>query len=208
MALIPLAHAAVTKLPIDPADIAAINAGGDQATYGIYQGMVVGVNEFGYVKKASSAVNSFDAFALGLAGDTLARVSSYTVYAESLIVGASSNKRFSQNRVSDFYNETLGSGLMTVYISGGHFLTDMIDDSVTYTVGDRLLPMDNQTGLISNATSGGSNYRDVGFLVSGPTTYPSGVPGNNAFGSSDYSEPLDSYTALGFIGFIMQVGYR
>lgn len=203
MALIPLSHLGVTRLPIDPADIAAINAGGSQTTYGIYQGMAVGVNQYGYVKKADNA--SGDAKMLGLAGDTLARTSSYTVYAESLIVGASSNKRFSQNRVSDFYNETLGSGLMTVYINGGHFLSDMIDDSVTYTIGERLLPMDGQTGLISNATSNGLGYRTVGVLVSGPTQYPSGVPGNNAFGSSDYSEPLDSYTALGFIGFIMLI---
>lgn len=194
MALIPKYHTAVAMFPVDPADVALINSGSSDLTYGVYQGMVVGINGSGYVKKASNSQ-----LPLGLAGDSLAAAAGHTAYQDSILVSSAGTKKSSQNRVSDYFNETLGSGLLTVYIVGGEFYSDMFVAGTSFTVGTAI-KASNTAGFID---ASGSN--SIGILTSGITQYPSGVPGVDGGSSSDYSMALKSYNGTGFISFVMQL---
>jgi len=207
MALIPKYHTAVAMFPVDPADVALVNSGSSDATYGIYAGQVVGLTSTGYIKKATASNASPTILPLGLAGDSLAASAGHNAYQDSLVVNPGGIKKSTQNRVSDYFNETLGSGLLTVYITGGEFYTDMFLNTDTFTVGAKVYanPVAAYTtanaGLITCSTT--SNASQVGVLTSGKNGYPSGVPG--AVNASDYSMSLNSYNGTGFISFIMQL---
>jgi hypothetical protein len=117
--------------------------------------------------------------------------------------------RFTQNRVADNYNETLASGKMTVYHSGGEFWTDMYETenynantAVTSYVPGRVL----YTSLASSGAGIAGDVEDdnggrfttengSGFIVAvclqGPLNYPNGVPGTTAAESGH-----SSFTAL------------
>lgn len=116
----------------------------------------------------------------------------------SLILGAYGDaQRFTQNRVADNYNEVLASGKMTVYHSGGEFWTDQYEatqdggGAATYLPGGPVFTSPATTatnrGLFTDETTNenavGTNYV-VGFTITSPTGYPSGVPGTgpNAVG--------------------------
>lgn len=195
MALIPKYHTAVAMYPVDPADVALINAGSSDLTYGVYAGMVVGLNSSGYVKKASNAQ-----LPLGLAGDSLAAAAGHTAFQDSILVSSAGSKKSSQNRVSDYFNETLGSGLLTVYIVGGEFYSDMFAAGSNFTVGGSVKASNANPGFIDASGSNG-----IGIATSGITQYPSGVPGVDGGSSSDYSMALKSYNGTGFISFVMQL---
>lgn len=189
MALIPKYHTAVAVFAIDPADITSLNAGGAESTYAIYQGMVVGLNSSGYVKKASNAQ-----LPLGLAGDSLAVAGGHMPYQADLIINPAGGKKSTQNRVSDYFNETLGSGLMSVYIVGGEFYTDMYVSGSAFVVGTAV--------KASNATPGKvdmSGSTSIGYCTTVVAGYPSGVPG--AINAVDYSMPL----ATSFMSFVLSV---
>lgn len=205
MALIPKYHTAVAMFPVDPADLTLINAGSSDATYGIYAGQVVGLTSAGYVKHATASNASPTILPLGLAGDSFAAAAGHNAYQASIVINPAGGRKSSQNRVSDYFNETLGSGLMSVYIVGGEFYTDMFLSTDTYTVGAKVYA--NPTAAYTTANAGlvtcstTSNASQIGVLTSGVTNFPSGVPG--AIGSVDYSMPLASYNSTGFISFVM-----
>jgi hypothetical protein len=191
MALIPKYHTAVAMFPVDPSDTAAIHAG--TLTNQIKAGMVIGLNTSGYVKKATGSAGS--APPIGMAGDSLTSTTGYTAYASSLLVSSGGTKKASQNRVSDYFDETLGSGLMTVYIVGGEFYTDQISGTVA-SAGLPFYADNTGTGL---ATTTSTSNVQIGRTTTALINYPSGVPGVDAGVSGDYSMPL----ATQFVGFIM-----
>lgn len=193
MALIPKYHSVVGQYPIDPSDISAVNSGTN--TNAIIQGMVVGLNTSGYVKKATGSGGS--APPIGLSADTLHSARGYNAYSDSLIVNSAGARKYTQNRVSDYFNETLGSGLMTVYLVGGEFYTDQVSGAVA-SAGLALYAENAGTGLVTTTSS--SNVQ-VGRTTTGLINYPSGVPGVDGGSASDYSMPL----ATQFVGFILSV---
>jgi hypothetical protein len=203
MALIPKYHSVVGQYPLDPSDISAVNGGTN--TNAIIQGMVVGLSTSGYVKVASGSGGGSSTVApLGLAADTLHSSRGYNAYSDSLVVNSAGSRKYTQNRVSDYFNETLGSGLMTVYLVGGEFYTDQVSASAVLTPGISLYAelsgsTSAGTGLVTHS-SAASNVK-VGVTTTGLINYPSGVPGVDGGSASDYSMPL----ATRFVGFILSV---
>lgn len=165
MALIVAQHSAVDMFPVDP----NINP----ATTAIYAGMLVGLDATPYVAKAGS-VGASGVQALGIAGDTIADEYKTTAYSTQLVIAPSGATRYTSNRVSDQYNETLASGLMTVYLGSGVFYTDQYDTSVgAWPIGRPLYSTSG--GLFTTST--GTSARTVGYVLAAPEDYPSGVPG-------------------------------
>lgn len=124
----------------------------------------------------------------------------------SLVTGAwGASQRFTQNRVADNYNEVLASGKMTVYHSGGEFWTDQYEvvhadanTLATYAPSTFLFPSGSDEAAggdvlgepeaprsgrftdeasAAHAAPGGNDAYPVGVTLTGPTSYPSGVPG-------------------------------
>jgi len=122
----------------------------------------------------------------------------------ALVIGAwGAQQRFTQGRVADQYNEVLASGKMTVYHSGGEFWTDQYEivssggapagyivdyqpgfalyASGAETAGGRPIgePEAAQRGRFTTeaSTTIGGVSPIVGFCLTAPTSYPSGVPG-------------------------------
>jgi hypothetical protein len=208
MALIPKVHTAVTMYPVDPADVALINSGSSSATYGIFSGQVVGITSAGYVKHATASNASPKIIPIGFAGDSLAGTAAYTAYQDSILVSSGGSKKNSQNRVSDYFNETLGSGLLSVYVGGGEFYTDMFVSSESFTVGALVYANAVAAYTTSNAgmfSSTSTNAYTVGIITGGVSQYPSGVPGVDGGSSSDYSMGLSSYNTTGFIKVLMNI---
>jgi hypothetical protein len=194
MALIVVHHTIADNFDVDPQYTVATNGR-------ILQGMLVGLNSSGYAQRAgndttaSSGNNSI--LPLGLAGDSISDEYRESAYAADLVIGAGRQTsagayvapmRWTSNRVSDFYNEALASGKLTVYIGSGRFATDQYDASQTYVVGQPVYPADatNNPGT-SNSTAGmftnqtnSAKARKVGYVAQVPTMYPSGVPGVDA----------------------------
>tara|TARA_B100000614_G_scaffold262909_1_gene300792 strand:+ start:260887 stop:261414 length:528 start_codon:yes stop_codon:yes gene_type:complete len=162
MALIPVYHVVPSYYPVDP-DYDAVNSP-------IIMGMFVTLQSNGYVAKAN-ATN-----AIGIAGDSIATDSGYTPYAADIVISGNGATRSTSNRVSDFFDETRGSGKLTVYHSGGEFWTDQYESSIA---------ADPPAAVYSsaNALLDDSGSVSVGRLIEGPTDYPSGVPGTDTQGS-------------------------
>jgi len=171
MALIPVYHVVPSYYPVDP----DYNIAGSGE---IKMGMLVGLDANGFVKIASATD------ALGVAGDSLANSSGYTPYSADLIISGSGATRGTSNRVSDFFNETSGSGMMTVYHSGGEFWTDQYT-SITGAPGSAL--ESTAAGLLTTGAT-----TPVGRLLEAPQDYPSGVPSVGS-GSVDQSLSLGSF---------------
>ena len=91
-----------------------------------------------------------------------------------------------QNRVPDMFNETKASGKLTVYHSGGEFITDQWTSVTTNDIGKYLkvsVAGDANDGtLIVDGTSVTTN--SVARLLSGPGMVESGVPGTDINGST------------------------
>jgi len=172
MALIEIYHVVADQIAID-----------QNTTEDIVEGRCVNVGNDGNVDLAGA-----DELVYGIAGDTRADGTAGTPYADDIIMGARGGlSRSTQNRVSDFFNETGASGFMTVYTSGGKFATDQFEGSRE----DNLVP---GTVLYSSAngrlTDLGAN-NPVGSVVSAPANYPSGVPGTDT--GTDGSISLGTY---------------
>lgn len=165
MALIVLQHSTVDSFDIDP-DYAALGASSR-----ILAGMLVGLDSNGYLAKASGTV-----LPLGIAGDSMTDEYQTTAYSASLVVSPTGATRWTSNRVSDMFNETLASGKMTVYFGSGKFATDQyyIQDSWSSNRGAALYVAANAHGLF---TLNSNTSRVVGYVLAAPTDYPSGVPG-------------------------------
>jgi hypothetical protein len=166
MALIVHQHTAVDMFDVDPAyDISSSGA--------LYAGTIVGLNSSGYVAKAGS-VGASGVQALGIAGDSIADEYKTTAYSAELIISPSGASRWTSNRVSDFYNETLASGKISVYIGSGVFYTDQYDTAISsWPLGTKVY----STSAGKFTTSTGTSARVVGYILEAPTDYPSGVPG-------------------------------
>ncbi len=179
MALIPKHHVQVGQFDIDPADVTAVNAGTANAE--IKAGMAVGLDSNGYVKKSGNgsnySVNSF----IGIAADNFAGSSASSAYTANIVVNPAGGVKASQNRVSDYFNDTLGSGKMSVYTSGGEFYTDQYV-SQAFTPGALIYADVGGSNNGKFTTTVGSNIA-CGRITSAANSYPSGVPGTTVDGS-------------------------
>jgi len=122
---------------------------------------------------------------LGVAGDSaLAAAGQTTAYSAQVTIGADgANNRWTENRVSDFYDETAASNKITVYHGGGKFWisSDLIGAaSGAMVVGGNLETSATVGCWDVNALTLGAQ---VGICVAGTTAYPSGVPGTDVDGS-------------------------
>jgi len=177
MALIELYHVVADFYPVDP----------DWST-AIVEGMVVDLSATGFVAGATGAAAER---AIGLAADTLASTPPtaaahpHTPYSAAVTINAAGSTQWTQNRVSDAFNETLASGQMTVYHSGGKFASteyEVLTGAVpiTYAVGNPLYVSANSR--LTNVAS--TSAQVIGTVVVAPSAYPSGVPGTAVTGST------------------------
>ena len=179
MALIEIYHVVADMYPVD-ADWNGAN---------FLEGQVAQLSALGEaIPGDATSVN------LGIAGDTQSNTTSGTPYAASLIVNAAGATRQTENRVSDFFNETLASGLMTIYTSGGKFATDLFEATVDAAApGDLLFCSAN--GLLTTTNGTGPV---VGVCVAAVQAWPSGVPGVD---TTDGSLSLGDY-----VTFVLNMG--
>jgi hypothetical protein len=176
MALIPVQHVVADNFNVDP-DWSFTSDGVIEA------GQLVKLDSNGYVDLCDTAGER----PIGIAGDNLSNVGGGTPYSASLSVGANgSGAQSTQNRVTDFFNETLSSGKMTVYHAGGRFLTDKVEN-VAFTPGAAVYAANN--GNLTSASAGAAFV--VGVCVADATDYPSGIPGVDVQGSLSLGEYLD-----------------
>ena len=173
MALIVLQHTVVDNFDVDPTfTVTSANR--------ILAGSLVGLNSSGFVALAGNNGGS-GTQPLGIAGDSISDEYKTTPYSADLIVGRGvksgssylAPKRWTSNRVSDFYNETLASGKMSVYTGAGRFATDQYVLTDSFTPGAKVYP--NASGLFTVST--GTSARPVGYVLTAPAEYSSGVPG-------------------------------
>jgi hypothetical protein len=179
MAIIPLYYVVADTYPVD------------STTVDIAEGQCVALTSAGVRRcDGTGGVQKV----IGLAGDTKAVSNMY-----STMPGVSTGW---QNRVSDGYDETKASGMLTVYHSGGVFATDMFVNSnvAAANVGD-YFKADASTGNLT-WDSATKSLVSIAQLVAPAGAYPSGVPG------TDFTPPpfdnvgdaaLAGITANGFI---------
>lgn len=206
MALIEVFHVVASQFPVARSGL------------NLPQGTIVAMQADGSVARCDGT--SATAWPLGLAGDSASTgVTSYTPESGSsltrnpttsleggLVMGAAANTTgqiFTQNRVSDNYNEVFAAGQMTVYHSGGEFWTDQFelvrtDGSTlcTYTNGSRLYssggesanaglePEGQAAGRFTDAAGSNAGAVVVGLTLTAPNNYPNGVPGTDVAFSS------------------------
>jgi hypothetical protein len=157
MALIPLFHVV--------ADEHAIGATSGE----IIMGQPVSLDGNGVVVAADN--NS--TFIYGIAGDTKTSTNTAGIPSTNdAVIGAGNDTRGFVNRVSDPFDETQSSGMMTVYHAGGKFATDQYDTGQTYNPGNPLYV--NAGGLYSSVVSASAVI--VGYVLS-EGEFPTGVPG-------------------------------
>ncbi len=169
MALIPVYHVVPSYYAVDPDHDAVSNP--------IIMGEFVALDTNGYVTQTGVTT-----LAVGIAGDTIATDSGYSPSAADVVISGTGAVRSTSNRVSDFFNETSGSGKMTVYHGGGEFLTDRYVTGANWagtSHGANLYT--TSAGLLTPADPGSG--RVVGRLTGRPSAYPSGVPGTDVQGS-------------------------
>ena len=168
MALIEIYHIVADYYDVDP-DWTAADA--------IIEGQWVAletVSSVVYAKRADGTTETV----IGVAGDTMSTATAGTPYAAQVLVNPAGATRWTQNRVSDYFNETLASGKITVYTAGGKFATDQYA-AVTFAAGERLYV--DASGDLTNVDAG--NGQIVGTCVAPIAAYPSGVPGTDIDGS-------------------------
>ena len=135
---------------------------------------------------------SSTALPIGVAGDGIGVNTETAGYSADLQINGAGKTAHTQNRVSDpAYNETAGSGKMTVYMSGGRFLTDQYQSTCTFAPGGLLY-----TDSVGKFTTASSVSRVVGYVAAAPSAYNSGVPGiggNSPTGGVNGSMSLGTY---------------
>jgi hypothetical protein len=162
----------------------------------IKAGMLVGLTNGLAVPLPTNA--NPDQVALGIAGDSkLTSAGQTTAYSDQVVIGADgAGSRWTENRVSDFYDETLASQKITVYNGGGKFWisADLFDnDGAGMTAGTLLKGSGSTAG---EWVGSGTDDDVVGLAVSGLTAYPSGVPGTD----------IDGHMTLGnFINVVLRI---
>lgn len=158
MAVIPQFQVVADSMPIEP---------GIQ----VIEGMLVKMTTDGNV---NLCVGSSTERPLGIAGDTK------STSVSGLPATNNSSQGAFVNRVSDSFDETKASGLMTVYHSGGRFATDQFESGAiaAYNPGVPLYASSN-----SKFTTDSSGGVVVGTLITAPGAFASGVPGLDINGS-------------------------
>jgi len=177
MALIEVLHVAADMHLVDP----------DWAT-DILEGMWVSLTTVSGTVYAQRGDGSAD-WICGIAGDTQSNTTAATPYSAAVTINSAGATRQTENRVSDFFNETIASGKITVYHAGGTFWTDQVRAGVTFAAGQQLYADAN--GRLTNADAG--NGQVVADCTQGITAYPSGVPGT---GTPDGSISLGNYVKI------------
>jgi len=130
---------------------------------------------------------------IGIAGDTMSDTTAGTPYAANVGVSNNARQRSTQNRVTDYFNETLASGKITVYHGGGRFATDQLNAGVTFAAGQPIYADAN-----GNTTNVASAAGVVGIALGAAGAFPSGVPGTAVLG----------HMSLGtYLQFIMRDGH-
>jgi len=157
MALIPLFHVV--------ADEHQIGAASGE----IIMGQPVSLDASGLV----IAADNNSTFVYGVAGDTKTSTNVAGIPSTNdAILGAGNVAQGFVNRVSDPFDETKASGMMTIYHAGGKFATDQYNTALTFVPGEALFVDAN--GLYSNVTSASAVV--VGHVLS-EGEFPTGVPG-------------------------------
>lgn len=181
MGLIEIYHVVADMIEVDP-----------DFTTDIVEGMVVGLTTSGTKTVAAPSATGGVTNAYGIAGDTQSSSQTGTPYSADLVIGAhgpvtnpTAKTQSSQNRVSDFFNETLASGLITVYTGGGKFATDQYNTAASWTVGAAV-----QVSATAGIVTTGGGGATLGVVVETPKAYPSGVPGTD---TADGSLSLGNY---------------
>jgi len=133
--------------------------------------------------------------AIGIAGDSaLAREGQTTAYSAQVVIGANgAATRWTENRVSDFYDETKASQRVTVYTGGGKFWIseDLFDAAAGIVAGTRLGVSSATAGEWEDSVSATVADDDICGLAAGANqAYPSGVPGTD---TTDGSITLGNY---------------
>ena len=167
MALIPILHVLAPSYPVDP-----------NTNPNLLEGKVVKM-----VGGFIVAAGADEAYPLGIAGDSSTKTSAGlagTPYSKALIINSAGATRATQNRVSDFFDETLASGKVTVYQNGGSFASDQVDAtliSANPATGSALGVAAN--GLLKVYNAGAV----VGIVTRVYGAEASGVPGVDVDGS-------------------------
>jgi len=145
----------------------------------ISAGMLVELSSGLIVAATTGSVN-----AIGIAGDSNVANTQTTAYSAEVVIGATdadtARTRWTSNRVSDMYNETLGSGKMTVYHGGGKFWIsdDLVEHPGNVLAGDKLAVSDVTAGEWGETAS--NTLGDfIAIAVGSGQEYPSGVPGTD-----------------------------
>jgi len=150
----------------------------------ITAGMIVTLNAAGQAVAAPTGTASPKVTAIGIAGDSaLAQEGQTTAYSAQVVIGADgAGTRYTENRVSDFYNETVASQKITVYNGGGKFwiTTDLFDAPAGIIPGTTLGISDSTNGEWDDGVSTTVDSDDICAIAVGPVTaYDSGVPGTD-----------------------------
>ena len=169
MALIPLFHVVADEFPTDSANE-------------ILMGSFVKFDTAGAVVNADGTASEY---AVGVAGDTQSNSQASLPTTNGALIGNQNTKSSFVNRVSDLYDETKASALMTVYHSGGKFATDQYDTTASYTPGAALYV--GAAGKLQPTSAGSSQV--VGRVVT-EGEFPSGVPGVDVDGDITLGEYL------------------
>lgn len=187
MALIEVFHTIATQLPTSATDIV--------------EGMGVKLSGGTTSEATVVRVNGASDTCFGIAADSAKTTGPNKPYGASLVVNGLGSTRATQNRVSDFFNETVGSGKMTVYTGIGEFYTDQYESGGSYQGGTPLFVSAN-----GKLTSSDGNGNCVGIAIDGPRAYPSGVPGVDDAGVTGVTAAVNGSLSLGtFLRFYMNI---
>jgi len=165
----------------------------------ITAGMLVSLNAAGQAIPASViGTLGVGQNALGIAGDSsLTSAGQTTAYSDQVVIGADgAGTRWTENRVSDFYDETVASQKITVYNGGGKFwISENLFDAVAGIIpGTRLGVSSAVAGEWEDSVSATVADDDIcGIAVGANTAYDSGVPGTD---TTDGSITLGNYVPL------------
>jgi len=151
-------------------------------------GMLVHLNAAGAIAPTTASTD----LSIGVAGDSsLAAAGQTTAYSAQVVIGADgAGTRWTENRVSDFYDETVASQKITVYHGGGKFWISegLLDAGTVLTPGEFM-----RVGATAGYwLDGGTNaVGDTVAIAVGPVSaYDSGVPGT---ATTDGSISLGNY---------------
>lgn len=138
------------------------------------------------------AATDDSATVIGIAGDTISSSEGQTTaYSAQLHLGSNgSSHRWTENRVSDFYNETLASGKLTVYQNGGKFWISSGMFASAPAAGSKIYA---HTAGTTPLDTSGTAANAIAIALAAPTAYSSGVPGVD---TTDGSNTLGDYVPV------------